>query len=207
MRLSNFELLRIISMIFIVMGHVVYLHHSSTFGDSLIDFYLYPFLCVSVNIYMLITGYFGIRFRVQRLVKLISQTWFYCVAGLLWLCSVGYHQFSWHTDFRYFMPVLTRQYWFVTAYVILYLLSPTLNFIVEIFNKWQYQRMLLIVGLILYVWSSFSEVTLSIPLIHEGSLSFVNMIYMYFMGRYFKLYYQPKRSPFFICSSISPVVF
>lgn len=82
MRNSNFELLRIVCMLFIVLGHIRSKHKGGMDLASIdywIDFGIMPFVCVAVNSFVLISGYWGIKFKMERLLKLNLQTWFYSV--------------------------------------------------------------------------------------------------------------------------------
>ena len=69
---------------------------------------------VAVNTFVLISGYFGIVFKKERFVKLIMQTFFYSVLLLFVSILLGWHTFDIRKDVFAFMPILTKQYWFIT---------------------------------------------------------------------------------------------
>ena len=59
MRHSNFELLRIICMLFIILGHISGLHRGSLDFSSFDywgDFIFMTFVCVAVNTFVLLSG-------------------------------------------------------------------------------------------------------------------------------------------------------
>ena len=72
-RASNFELLRIIIMVMIIMGHLV-LATRKTGNMVGVDFYVLnlvqSFTTVAVNVFVLISGYFGIKLKFNKLAQL-----------------------------------------------------------------------------------------------------------------------------------------
>ena len=68
-RSSNFELLRLICMLLIICGHIIMIHGYDTVGDSswYIKQIFTPFCTVAVNIFVLISGYFGIKLNTKKI--------------------------------------------------------------------------------------------------------------------------------------------
>ena len=100
-------------------------------------------LCiVAVNCYMLISGYFLCEssFKLSRLLGLYLQIWMYSVgvgltawaAGLVPADEVNVHYFL-----SLLFPVSMGHYWFMTAYVCLYLLFPLVGMAVKRMTKEQ----------------------------------------------------------------------
>lgn len=82
-RKSNFELMRIIAMLMIVLWHVIIYGnilgiYYNSFMSSLFSFLKF-FLVIYVNLFMLLTGYFQIstKFKFSKIIKIISQLIFY----------------------------------------------------------------------------------------------------------------------------------
>lgn len=82
-RKSNFELMRIIAMLMIVLWHVIIYGnilgiYYNSFMSSLFSFLKF-FLVIRVNLFMLLTGYFQIstKFKFSKIIKIISQLIFY----------------------------------------------------------------------------------------------------------------------------------
>ena len=72
-RNSSNELLRIICMLMIIGGHIMMKHHtdySLTNADEVIDLFFRGSFAVAVNTFVLISGYYGIHFKIERLLKL-----------------------------------------------------------------------------------------------------------------------------------------
>lgn len=131
-RLSNFELLRIICMILIVAHH--FSVHSSFDSDiSTFNYYLSKALAIGgkigVNAYVLISGYFMINstFKFKKLLKLILETAFYSSVIYIIFCIFGLLDFNLLLFIRHCRPIYKQHYWFMTYFVLLYILSPYLN--------------------------------------------------------------------------------
>lgn len=192
---SNIELLRIISIIFIIMFHYVYksefLYNGLTFNVFVIkSFWLFGEL--GVNLFILITGYYVSKsnFSLKKFILLIFEVLFYQL--LLYIIGdlVGYNSdyLSLRQSIVLFLPNLTGKYWFMTAYLLVYLLSPFLNFVIKNFNKKNYQKFLL---LNLIIWSIIPTI---FGFLYNGteSMLFYNrliwLIFMYFVGGYIRKY-------------------
>lgn len=139
-RLSNFELLRIIAMLGII------IHHSTVHGLlKNIDFVQYfihnsdKFVAqqffvmvgkIGVLLFVLITGYFSInsKFKIQKIFSLILTTLFYSILCTLLAILIDPTikidlQLILHTIF----PISFEQYWFINYFLLLYLAMPILN--------------------------------------------------------------------------------
>lgn len=211
MRNSNLELLRILCMLFIVLGHISGKHRGglnfSSF-DYWVDFAVMPFVCVAVNSFVLISGYWGIKFKMERLLKLNLQTWFYSVL-IFWVTFIlGWHSFSLTKDLGVFIPIFSKQYWFITAYVALYLLSPILNFFSTSLSKNNFKVFLGIGFILFYVWPTGSFLINTGQLVDDAGYGIVNFSYLYLLGRYIRLYYIGKQEKkyyllgYFCCSTL-----
>ena len=202
-RQSNIELLRIICMLFIICGHIIGSHERATNildGDEIIRVFYNSFTCVGVNAFVLISGYFGISFKKDRLLKLIFQTLFYSVVLLLISIAIGWHSFDIKKDFVTFLPIITIQYWFISTYVVLYIISSWLNFSIDSISTNTFKKILIVGFIIVYVWPTFSCLTNSKQFIGDEGMGIVNFSYLYLLGRYLRLHYVQNRSPYFYFS-------
>lgn len=150
-RMANLELLRCIAMMMVVVLH--YLGKGNLLGDlssesmtatGILAWVLEMFCIVAVNVYMLLSGYFlcTSTWKVSRLIKLLLQVWTYSVViGLLAVVTGIYpmEDFSLHYLFTLFFPVSMGHYWFMTAYVFLYILLPLFGGAVRKMTKQQMQ--------------------------------------------------------------------
>ena len=140
-RKSNLELLRIISMMFIVMSHcddifgLSNLYSISLGINKIITDWLHIGGQIGVGCFLLISGYFMIDQNIsfKKILNLIGEVWSYTIGiWIIWIIknvSMGdiiIKECFIETLYAFF-PVLFSHYWFVTAYVILMILSPFLN--------------------------------------------------------------------------------
>lgn len=149
--MSNLELLRCIAMMMVVVLH--YLGKSELLGDlaagnltttQTVAWVLESFCIVAVNVYMMISGYFlsESSFKVSRLLKLWLQVWVYSVGiGLLaaFTGTLPAEEFNTHYLLSLLFPISMGHYWFMTAYVFLYLLLPFIGMAIRKMTKGQMQ--------------------------------------------------------------------
>jgi len=136
-RLINIELLRVLAMFLIIIGHVLGDDHGNVLSrlepKSLSWCVLWGIETISViatNIYILISGFFlsGSEFRPKRILKICVQVWFYSV--IFGICSLLTDKFSIQTALNMLTPVLHRTWWFVSSYIGMVMISPLLNKII-----------------------------------------------------------------------------
>lgn len=137
-RSSNIELLRIVAMILIMFGHShLRIHHASTFIDVLLS-------CITttgVGVFIAISGWFGIHFRLQGLAKYLYQVFFtlWSVYGIAIASGIAmFDAEGIKTSLGFF-----NGYWFVIGYLGLYLISPILNAYIEHASKRDFQIVLI----------------------------------------------------------------
>ena len=123
-RNSSFELLRILCMLFVVGGHLIGKGMQITYDDSLLgggEAYglsrlLYSFCTVAVSTFILISGYFGIKFNWRKIVKI----WF-SVLFFAWM--IASYKIIKQNDFKgrlpYFLPIISNEFWFISCYFVL----------------------------------------------------------------------------------------
>lgn len=189
-RESNFELLRIICMLLIICGHLtnIYSVNEPILGLTYIETHLLKsFTVVAVNVFILISGYFSISFKLPRLLKLGQLTWFYSVTLLILTISYGWHSINYY-DITFFIPIFSKKYWFITIYIILYILSPCLNKLALSISKNNFKSVLIIGFFIIYVWHTLSFILNFSRPIDDAGYGIPNFIYLYLLGRYIKLH-------------------
>lgn len=163
-RLPNFEILRLVAMMTIVLWHL-YLHgffylNAKTDNDfvsfsltSATDgclYFIHQCLIIvsrmGVNLFVMITGYFMInsRPRWDKVPVIWFQTMFYCVAIYAILVGAGIYDFSLKDFGAQFVPVYNGSYWFVTQYIGLIALAPFVNIMVRNLSRLQYRALLLV---------------------------------------------------------------
>ena len=163
-RQSNLELLRILAMALIIAGH--FCAHSGfdfpagqyTFNRLWVELFDIGGN-ISVNVFVLLSGYFRIGSPGLRTAKLIRQ-WvqmlFYSMAIYFIFVLAGRDPLSLGEIIRRALPVSFRQWWFASTFFVLTLLSPFLNRLLKSLERRQYQGLLLLTGI---CWSLIPTLT------------------------------------------------
>lgn len=145
-RQLNFEILRIIAMCMIITMHyltkglnVPKLSEDLSLSNML-WWLIYAFAVGAVNIYVLISGYFLVdsRWRIDKVFSLYLTVWLYSFLVPLTLGALGIVDLGrlslgdWQ---QLLLPIEYEHYWFATAYVMMYILSPVLAIAVRSLNR------------------------------------------------------------------------
>ncbi len=198
-RNSNIELLRICCMLMIIGEHII-MKHETQFSLSNIDEFIKLFFwgsfSVAVNSFVLISGYFGIKFKTERLVHLVIQTFFYSATIFIIVLLLGWYTINSYRDFFFFFPILTKKYWFITCYIILYILAPWLNIWVKSLEKRSYRKLLIVGFLIIYVWPTFSFLFAAPQFVDDAGYGIINFVYLYMLGYYLRHHYMHRYNSF-----------
>lgn len=164
-RQVQFELLRIVAMLGVVMNHVfnyglrIYGDYHAEVSDASggavwTVLQMFKLLALpSVNCYVLITGYFlfdRLSLRTRGLWKVWITTWLYAVGIYLFCAVTGLVTFDATELLRHATPILSNDYWFVTSYVVLLLLAPFISRVMMRATQRQYLWALLAGGVVCF---------------------------------------------------------
>ena len=148
-RQSNVELLRLLAMFMVLLLHAVKSFHWPQGGflmsQPLVVHLGFSFVemisIVAVNVFVLISGWFGIRPTMRGLGKFLYQCVFcsLVVDAVLW--AVGADKFGLLTLLKALL--LSQTGWFVRSYLLLFLLSPVLNAFVQTADERAQRRVLI----------------------------------------------------------------
>ena len=180
-RESNFELMRLVLMFMIVMHHCIVhgvgLYEEGVYvsGNSQIALsFVNAFLVVAVNAFVLISGYFSIRLRWQKVVRLMLwvmlYTWVFSLYkdnGVCWENLL----FLSHTP-----------YWFIQDYFFLMAFAPMIN---QFFEQHTPHQRLGMVAVMLIISVYFGHYNEHIVNIH--GYTFFQFMTMYAAGRCIRL--------------------
>ena len=152
-RQSNLELLRIFSMFLIAMHHFsvhggipLVLESQSISLNLVLGQFFYCFGKVGVNLFVMITGYFLITRlgKLSSFLKLVITTFFYSVTLFL-ICSVFSGGGTFFEFVKALLPLTSNQYWFITAYCSLFLISPLITKVLTQLDRKTYAYILVFV--------------------------------------------------------------
>lgn len=193
-RNSNIELMRIIMMLMILIHHMIthgifsvdtILCHvgpvNSTISFAIV---LNSFCYIGVNGFILISGYFGINFKIRSLLNLYLICMFYSIVMHFFeIYGLGTKSFSIGTIKDVILVFSQQDYWwFIRCYVILYLMSPLLNKALNVFDQHEYVTILVLLTIanlyMGYWWGRYGD----------NGYSVAQFVYVYAIGRYIGIF-------------------
>ncbi|MDS0526648.1 acyltransferase family protein [Clostridium sp. SHJSY1] len=193
-RESNFELLRIICMYMIIVHHVlVYGIRLDTLNINSVNFIVCNFLnsitIVAVNVYVLISGYFMIenKFKWNKVIKLHGKVLFYSlsISIIFWLFRL--EEFNLISLFKSLLPIITFQWWFISYYLVLYILSPYINKMLNQLNTKEFNILIIILICIFVIWPTGAVFIGTInPVSSRTGYDLFNFLLFYVCGAYIK---------------------
>ena len=189
-RQSNFELLRIIAMLLIVMHHAAMYNGTSFSGfGSKFNRILMLGGKLGVDIFVLISAYFMVdkNFKFSRIINLIIQTTFYSLLIYVLFCCLGLEKFTFKDFLQSSVFACFTRYGFITNYLLLLLISPLLNIVIKNLTQKQYGIICsFIFGVVLfpYIWHCLFNEYMNFPSISYFSF----FICLYFIAGYIKKY-------------------
>ncbi len=126
-------------MIFIVIWHIS-IHAQK--GELASHNYITAFCITGVNLFILISGYFGIRLNWKNLLTLMSTVAFYTLATILCKWFITDSRPTLGIIASFFAPFCNTDWWFINSYFHLLLLSPIINIALEKASIKQYRYIL-----------------------------------------------------------------
>ena len=195
-RMVNIEVLRLLAMMMVVSLH--YLAKGELLekltgplsAKGHLAWLLESFSIAAVDVYVLISGYFLVEtgFRCRRVISLVLQVMFYTcllpvVLILTGILPVG--EITFYNILQCIFPTNMLHYWFVSAYVLMFLFTPVLNAAVHGMKKRQLQTAIVI----LLIMESLSKTVIPVRL-ELDNLGYDAYWFMvvYLIAAYIRLY-------------------
>ncbi|MDD3141812.1 MAG: acyltransferase family protein [Lachnospiraceae bacterium] len=178
-RNSSIELLRILCIIGIVYMHVSGIIYSTVKGiNQVMGVFTNTLFNVGVSCFFLISGYFGIKANRKKLISLHGLILFYSITGF-WVVSICFHQFIFKDFVKSVLPIVSKKYWFLTCYFILFVFSSYIDMAVIRLGKHKMEKLLLI---LLFMFS-FIPTFLYFEVTGDNGKGIINATIMYLIGR------------------------
>ena len=175
-RQSNIELLRCFAMLCIIVYHLLIfvvspLHHGELFYQAL----QLP-LHIGVPLFVMISGYFGIRFSLRGLMRLCAKGYVYLVPLLLIPAAVGGASIKEMLKNVFILGF--DALWYLNAYLYLFLFSPIINrYLVKISGSQRIFLLLILAFMSIYI----GNVTEGDTYLIEGK-NLTNFLLLYVIG-------------------------
>ena len=194
---SNMELLRLVAMLLIMVVHANFralpkpdaAAIAACPSSAFLQFLAEGFSIVGVNVFVMLSGWYGIKPRLLRFSELIFQILFF---GLL--CLGVEYVVTGQIPSGAMLTVLMLEpnaYWFVKVYIALYLFAPVLNSFVEHATRRQFEWVLMAAFGFMFVFGWLFKAT---TWIGEG-YSLPWFMCLYLLARYMRTY-QPRFTQF-----------
>ena len=186
---SNMELLRIISILMIILYHVCrhgkwtnlalytpdsFILNCLTFGGK-----------VGVTCFVLISGYYLIlseKSNYIKIVKLWISVLFYSVVISLFFFIEYDYPYDSLTIFKMITPIMNETWWFMSAFIILMIISPLLNKIAHSIDKRTYLSMIMIFTILWFIVPTITGSTT------YGLNNVLQFSYLYLIAGFIRLY-------------------
>lgn len=120
---SNFELLRLVSMYFIVIYHLLMWLVLDDSSSGVMKSFWLP-LHVGVVCFVLLSGFFQIHPSIKGLIRLLGVFMLLSLPEIIYGCSTAE---NWRDVLNSLLFITHSHYWFVRTYLGLYLISPLIN--------------------------------------------------------------------------------
>ena len=209
-RNSSVELLRIIAMFFVLICHAVLGTQHLPTGMEIRENIFYSLGSISissiaitgVDVFVLISGWFGINFKLKSVLKIVFETLFLLILIYTCVLLLGIDTFS--IDGVRLCLALTHQYWFIMAYIGLCIFAPILNAFVENCPREVFKRFLIL----FYVFQTY-YCFLTDTVDYYGGYSIVFFCGLYLTARYFRLYtpqFMSKKSRLLLVGTFASIV-
>lgn len=123
---SNMELLRIVAMSMVIAVHFFVHGMPRSMATTGIYYALLACTIPGVNLFFLISGWYGVHLTTRGVVRIVVTTFFFLVLSFVALNALGIETYvSWWRMIMF--PVEGSGLWFIMVYLGLMLLSPILN--------------------------------------------------------------------------------
>lgn len=182
----SFDLLKIVLILMVICLH--YMNMNMNIGNAIVDslsmngvlsHFIVSFCIIACNVFVMITGYYSNKKKdisIRKFVDLLLEYLFYgcCIASIYLLLNHGNSG-----GLSYIVKSVVDR-WFIVLYIILYLLIPYINIIVNNINKKNYLLLLIILLLFFSIWPTFlTDITCK-----DYGYGIVNFILLYLIGAY-----------------------
>ena len=201
---SGIDLFRIILAVMVILIHInapgtgnVY----SNVGWLPMKFFVYGTMALiypAVNCYVLISGYYsfrnnrGIRDVSCSLLRLWFCLLFFSLLGYIVAILTGYQAFSIKELIARFFPLTTGEWWFMTNYFVMMLLSPAINIILEKSDRRTFFCIIAVALIICSILPFFVKYEDVLGLLNGSGLIWFVVLYVTGGGLY-KFYYKEKQ--------------
>lgn len=185
-RNSSIEVLRLLCILGITVMHsFAGIDTSASILNTEVHVLYNSLFNVGVTCFVLISGYYGIRFNAKKLIRMDMMVIFFTLFGTILIGDIGIKSII-----KSFIPIISRQYWFISCYFVLCILSPFLNMVSEHLELKKFKKLLLVLLLIFSIIPTFT----TYDIMRDAGKGLVHFVMIYLIGRYIALYLKENYS-------------
>lgn len=183
---SQFEFLRIIAMFFVVTGHLV-IKGANTVGllspysienDGVAGVFLYSFVVGGVNLFVMITGWYGVKSIWKGVVRLIVDCIVFGAVSYLLLLLLSCHPLN-IKELIVSMMFITN--WFVVSYIMLLLVVPIIEKSLQNASAKELGYWLLLLTIFNLVFGYW------LGKVNDNGYNVVQFIWLYYLARFLRI--------------------
>lgn len=172
-------------MLMIISEHVL-LYSGKLSEIGTLDYYISniikSFCVISVNAFVLRSGYFGIKRKWEKIAKIDIRTCFYTYVFFILGVLLKIHSVDIIKDVKLLFPVITGQYWYITSYIALCIFAPYLNILLDKLSKKQLKSFLISGFVVFYLIATFCFTINANQLVPDAGYGIANFVYLYCLG-------------------------
>ena len=190
-RNSNFELMRIVSMAFIVLWHIIM--HGNVLSNCtnpaikmILEFIMF-LIIIHVNSFVLLSGYFQSKskFKLSKLLHIFFEVVFYSLLIFIICVKFGIvDNYNIVTIFNNISLSSLNNYWFIKMYLVTYVLSDFINKFINRLTRGEFKSFLMLSFILLSVIPFIT----GYKVVWNDGFTFLNFIYLYMIGAYLRIY-------------------
>lgn len=189
-RSSQFEFIRIIAMFMIVYHHLM-VHGANNLGYHIpyiqsttneIGVFLNSFCIIGVNLFVLISGWFGIKHICKGIIKIVIDVILFGTLINI-ACTLYGQPFSVNT---WLQDIHFKNYWFITAYLMLLLMAPIIEKSLENITFKTLTYWILLLSIVNLYFGFYLEMD------KRFGYQYEHFIYLYYLARYLKISWEKK---------------
>lgn len=191
-RNSSIEILRMIAVWGIIMMHCYTLIDpaASTPFNHYLGYAINAVCNTGVSCFVLISGYFGVRYDKGKFIRLVWQTTLYAV-----IVAAMIYGFTAPT-FKALLSVPCYSFWFIACYMLLMLTAPYIETMLKGTSQQELRRLLLILFVVFSILPTLTMGHSSDSIISAGGKCFTYFVFLYLVGRYIRLYHDRDYSSY-----------
>lgn len=187
------ELLRITAMLLVMTDHAGFMAlgvpttQQTNFAPvlSLLTFSDMSVSIVCVNVFVILSGWFGIRLHWEKLYGMIFQVMFFSIGVFIVMFAINHSDFFNLKNLSTLFMLNNNDYWFIKSYILLFLLTPFLNHYIDNCPQKTLRTFLIAFYSFqtIYAWASIYGAGDFV-----GGYSALSFVGLYTLTRYLRLY-------------------